>query len=80
MCMFSTIQYNLFILPVGLALLPSFPPSRCPLALHPFSSDGVLIFLPFLKQFLLLAYDKYLKRLPTSNNAAFASIILPVTC
>ena len=30
------------------ALLPSFPPCRCPLALHPFCSDGVLIFLPFL--------------------------------
>jgi hypothetical protein len=41
---------------------------------------GVLIFFPFCDSFLSLRCEKYCKRLPSSNNVASASIILPFTC
>ena len=40
----------------------------------------MLIFFPFCDSFLSLRCEKYCKRVPSSNNVASASIILPFTC
>ena len=51
---FSIIKYNICILSVGLALLPSLPPCLFPLSLLSFCTSRELIFLRFLWLFLVL--------------------------
>ena len=62
---FSIIKYNICILSVSLALLPSLPPCLSPLSLLSFCTSRELIFLRFLWLFLVLVLWQVLQ---TSEN------------